>query len=669
MLNEGKKRYFDKLIVFALAAIFIAQLSWICYINLFETEFHLGFDASSYMLKSIEMARQRTIFIRNWDEQTSLYIDSTVPLAALLFKITGRIFLSWGISNIIMFGAIIYLYWRLISKFIFSTYAKFISLNLLSCAYFLTGYMPINDLGYSSMLYLGTSMYAFKIIVFLFIINCFIDIEKGERRVLIIVFSMILLLITGLSSGTYMLFTIIIPCAAYLIFKIFLKNDYTAIKYISIIYILLGSIVIFIGKAFSTKYLGFNARDIGLTWCGTTDFWNNLHVFLMGYPEAITAMSLTSNIGILTGNGIFMVFGLGILIITIIACVYYAIRIAKEKGQNDKDLLIAVIVLFNAFIFIFSYTLYIGQESHFQIRYLIPLMILYFMLIGIWVDNLNVRYIFSKFVIMITIICICGINYKSDKVYSSVKTNFEELDELSKLVSQYTSAPVVYFVGDNIDGRNLRVIDRSKIYKTVNEEGGMQHWGDYLYYDSPEEYPGEVIIISKNEGLQKLDTYYNNSEYLTSYNNYEIYRMKNNIMNLYCPTFKLNETYTFSGDTRSAEKAVTKGLSINEGAFSWTEGKVFQLSFYLDTDKPTISTCFDIAGILGVEQNIKIRVNESIVWSDKLDNDSNSILFDFNVPKNKIIEMEFELPDAQTPGTGDNRNLAIKLIDMKMEAD
>lgn len=181
MLNE--RRYFEKISVFVLSAIFIAQLSWIFYINLFETQSHLGFDASSYILKSIEMAKQGTIFISNWDNQTSLYIDSTVPLAALLYKLTGHIFLSWGIANIIIFAVIIYFYWRLISKFILNRYAKLISLNLLSCAYFLTGYAPINDLGYSSMLYLGTSMYAFKIVAFLLILNCFIDIEKGEKHI------------------------------------------------------------------------------------------------------------------------------------------------------------------------------------------------------------------------------------------------------------------------------------------------------------------------------------------------------------------------------------------------------------------------------------------------------------------------------------------------------
>lgn len=431
----------------------------------------------------------------------------------------------------------------------------------------------------------------------------------------------------------------------------------------------MGSIVIVIGKTFSAKCLGFNARDIGMTWCGTIDFWKNIHAFLMGYPDTITAMAPTSSIGILTDDGIYMVFGLGILVITIIACIYYVARVVRAKGQNDDDLLIVSIILINVFIFVFSYTLYSGQESRFQVRYLIPLVMLYFMCIGIWMDNLNRKYIFSNVIICISAICICGINLKSDKVYSEVKTNYEELKELSNVVSQYTVAPVVYFVGDSIDGRNLRIIDTSKVYKTVNEDGGMQHWGDYLYYDAPEDYPGEVIIISKNGGLQNLETYYKNSEYLTNYNNYEIFRMKNNIMNHYCPTFRLNETYTFSGTTRTGEKAAIKGLSANESAFSWTEGKVFQLRFYLDTDETTISTNFDIAGIFGVEQNIQIKVNGSIVQSAKLNYDSTFIKFDFDVPKNKIIEMEFELPNAQAPGTGDNRNLAIKLIDMKMDVN
>lgn len=511
----------------------IIQFSYIVYFNLSQFKYHLGYDASAYMLKSIEMARQGKIFIEHWEDQTSLYLDSTVPLAAIFYKVTNDIYLSWGISNIIILIIEGILVWKIVSKFTKSSNSKLITINLFIASYFLTGYFVGNDLGYSSMMFLGTSMYAFKMITLMLVMLCVLDILESKYKIIKIIISLFLLLVTGMSSGSYMFFTIVIPGFLYILIKIFVKNNYRDMNLYLVSYLFLSSVVIFLGKYITNNLLGFAARDVGMKWTGYTDFWNNLGVFLMGLPQALSVMSYSSNIEILSVTGISIVFGWGIILLMISALCYCSYKLIKSKGNNSKGLYLGAVVCVNTSIFIFSYTLYDGQEDVFQVRYLIPLLIIYFISIGIWIGKLNYKLIISKFIILLFILCIFGMNFKSNSVYMTTKTNYDELLELTEIINNYNQAPVVYFVGDSIDARNLRIVDDSKIYKYLNENGDIVHWGDYLYYDDYNEYPNEVIIVSKNQGLNNLSKYYNESNHITSFNDYEIYELKKNNISVF----------------------------------------------------------------------------------------------------------------------------------------
>ena len=67
---------------FLLASV---QMIAIVYINLTQMPYHMGYDASAYYLKAAEIWKHKTLFISHWAEQTTLELDTSLPLASLFY--------------------------------------------------------------------------------------------------------------------------------------------------------------------------------------------------------------------------------------------------------------------------------------------------------------------------------------------------------------------------------------------------------------------------------------------------------------------------------------------------------------------------------------------------------------------------------------------------------
>lgn len=84
-LNADK--WNDRFVINFFRIICVIEVILIGYFNLIKLRYYCEYDSSSYFLKAYEMYRQRTLFISDWVDQTSLYFDSPVPLAALLMNV------------------------------------------------------------------------------------------------------------------------------------------------------------------------------------------------------------------------------------------------------------------------------------------------------------------------------------------------------------------------------------------------------------------------------------------------------------------------------------------------------------------------------------------------------------------------------------------------------
>ena len=87
-----KKNNVEKILTYGLIVLFVGQFFVLCFFNLTQLKYHIGFDVSVNYLKAMEMAKQGTVFIDHWVDVSYLLLESSVPLAAPLFYLTGNIF-------------------------------------------------------------------------------------------------------------------------------------------------------------------------------------------------------------------------------------------------------------------------------------------------------------------------------------------------------------------------------------------------------------------------------------------------------------------------------------------------------------------------------------------------------------------------------------------------
>ena len=139
--------------------------------NLTQMQYHIGYDASSYYLKAMEMGKQHTLFVDHWVEQTNLFYDSPVPLAAVIYLITENIFISYGIANIIISAVFLSIFYMILCTFHLSGLSKIICLNMAACIYISPSFNNANDLGYVSSMFSSGNWSVLRFIITLMLLK------------------------------------------------------------------------------------------------------------------------------------------------------------------------------------------------------------------------------------------------------------------------------------------------------------------------------------------------------------------------------------------------------------------------------------------------------------------------------------------------------------------
>ena len=135
------------------------QFLMICFVNLTQNQNHLGFDASTFYLRAVESFNQHSLFLDNWVEQTTLMIDSPIPLASLLYGITGNIFISYGLSNIVTVVLFVALAICVLKEINMPRLGGIITLNFILSPYVTPFYNNANPIDYFPSMFIGAAFY------------------------------------------------------------------------------------------------------------------------------------------------------------------------------------------------------------------------------------------------------------------------------------------------------------------------------------------------------------------------------------------------------------------------------------------------------------------------------------------------------------------------------
>ena len=309
MENGGKdekmkrKASVNKHLTVLFFAAFLFQVFLLGYFNLTQLQDHMGYDASSYYLKAIEMAKQGTLFIDNWVDQTTLYFDSSVPMAAFLYTITGNIFFSYGLSNFIVDIGIFAVFYSILSAMKQSNMAKFICLNLIACTYLSPYIDNANGVGYFYSLLSSGSWYGVKVLIILMLLKMTLDIEDGKKNFFFIIVTEIMVFISGISSGWYLEVTIIMPIILFYAIKAIKRNSYKMFFNINTCIMVISSVLVLLGKTVAVTILNFQSKESTMTLIGLTNFWKNLGSIFLGFMELLGVFPYEPSIPALSATG------------------------------------------------------------------------------------------------------------------------------------------------------------------------------------------------------------------------------------------------------------------------------------------------------------------------------------------------------------------------------
>lgn len=492
-----------------LLAVFAVQFIVIVFFNLKLHESHVGYDSSWSYLKAVMIWKEKALFSDAWLDTTSLSLDSSTLLAALIYGITGKLFLSYGLSNLIILSCAVLLLYKIAGLMGLDRKIRLLCANLVICPYLVNGFHIGLDLGYFNSFIAGASFYGVRVVVFLLITYNFLLLQSGRASKVGILASMALCVLCGVSSGILIIVLILIPCFAYLIERCLIKNSFAVLKNKEAIYTYCCLICIYGGKVFAEKVLHIVALDTSRSWTTIEKIWTNFGAVIQGLMKLMGILPVTdTSVWILTKEGIFRLFPLAIFFVAMIAVVFCTRYILKNLKECNENVFFCVNIIVCQFLVFGLFNAQYGAPI-FEERYLICALIDIILLVGFFVSRLPRKYIVTYTIWMLLIGGICGTNIVSDHKYITTTNDSWELSNITEIVRE-NDAALVYLWGDTLEtlGRSLRVYDLDHIYKCIPTAGGRySHWGDYLYYEQNEEYEGPTILIVPNDTEVNIPDY------------------------------------------------------------------------------------------------------------------------------------------------------------------
>ncbi len=502
-MESGKKRIstskkYDAAFILnaMLWLVFVLQAAAVVYFNLFELKCHMGFDSSWMILKTFLINKEHAFFRGPWIEQNNLDLDTSLLPATLLYAITGKIYLSYALGNLIIFVPIILSFHSILKKLNLGTASRLFALNMLISPYLVTGYNLIN-LGYAECFIWGPAYYNLRILTILLTINEYINIKKhGELGILSIV-TLALYFFSGISCGVFLLVIFIFPCLVFVVLKTLLKNDIKVLTRKESVYFYLITGAALVGKEFASKVLGIRIIDASRTWTTLESFFNNIQAPFLGLMKLVGALPTKDKVEILSAKGIMQLFPLFIFAVVVLSvvftCIYIKKNIAKDERCETLSLLITVVAVNYASLSLFNV---VYGSDVFEERYLICSFIVLLLIAAFYIDRLDMSKLFSKLLCIGLLLSLFMNNIVSDATYHKENNSVFYVDEISEVVKSQ-DAGLIYVYGNNLSTLEfiVRVYDFDHVYKYVQENNAIYHSGDYLYYDDASEYSGPTLLI------------------------------------------------------------------------------------------------------------------------------------------------------------------------------
>lgn len=517
-----KKIIWDKVLTFFFLLLLIGQFCMLVYFNLTQLKYHLGYDISTNYLKAIETAKQHKLILDHWAVTTSYSIISMSVVAAPFYMIFHNIYTAFGMANICVILLNAFVLFKLMSVFKMDILTKLMGLNFYLCPFITSEYNNACDLGYSSNMLLGASFYSTTILVVLLCLLHLYTRKKTKLHTVLGILLSVLLAAIAFSSGLFIWSVFLVAGMLYYIVEAVLRSDSSYLKTYGFRFFLLNSILSLVARIAGNRILGLKTQDSSLSLVLADDFFSNLGNVFEGFLQFMGALPANDSVSVTGKTGICYLVGWVIVGLLVVAVIWVARSVLKEKEGDWKQFFL-FIILENVVLFAICKVTYGG--GIFENRYLlVSLFSMLFLLLAYFEFIKKNKYIYIILVGALAF-SILVLDVAGDYKYLKTKIDYQQLEEIAAVIGEY-NIPLVYAYGSEVanDVRNLRLIDQSKIYKTISHYNLYVPWGDYSYYQDNADYNGENCLIATQEEFEELPDFIKKDyTVVTSIDKYNIY--------------------------------------------------------------------------------------------------------------------------------------------------
>jgi hypothetical protein len=617
ILKKGRNLTTKELIFIFMIFTICVQVAVIIYSNLVEIRYHIGYDASSAFLHSVEIWRSKSLTPSTYAVTTTLGFDSPDIIAALLYGLIGDIFTAFGLANIILDIFLCIAFYLLLREFNLSKIQTALGFVFFLCPFMTPDTYTANNLSYFAMVFGEQGSYSVKILAMLLIVIVIMRLEHGKKCTAVLIASLFVNALTSFSSGIYVAVTILVPCLFYYVLKIIYNNTFRELKSFGFIYVIAQLFLSFASKTLSSHIFSFEAKEGELFLTGVDDFWVSIGSVIMGYFRLLCGISLETSVGVFSLRGILQVLSVCfILIMAVLTCISANHLIKQIKSRNiDFSKIIPFVVIFtNICIFAFTYTLYDGML--FEYRYLIIVYLMQIIICCMATDKLSEKSILKSMVLFgvtfILLIETVGIfrYYHMGRIenYDDIVAMQEKIDSMD--------AQIAYSWGSSsdslfIDSRNFRIMDLDAVYICMMDGTYNKHgeWGDYLYYVENGEWDGCTALITTESDFLTLpkfladqyvyvDTYGAYQLYVSDVNPFDLSAFKNS-----CDT-NINYMYSDGVDILDGKLDADGNLTTE----ATTSGNIMNMTLpAVDTGNYSVTLKYDVHES-GASSNLYVRI-------------------------------------------------------------
>ena len=479
----------------------------------------------------------------------------------MFYGITGNIFLSFGIANLILDVIICISFYQILKEINLTPFTRILGMVFLLCPFMTPDHFTDNNLSYFAMVFGEQGSYSIKIIAMMLLFLTIIKLEHNKKCYKTMIFATLFNMLTCVSSGIYVAITILVPCVVYYLVKMVYENSYKVLKNTGLIFALVELVLSFIGKASTGLIMSFQSHESNMVLTGIHQFWTNIGSLIMGYFQLFCGISIETVVSLFSLRGILQIMSVAFILFMFILCVISVVFLIRHIKAKEKDFSIVlpyIIIFINIAVFIFSYTLYDGV--FFEYRYLIIVYLMQILICCSTLEKIDDKFIFKNAIIVaisgILMLETVGIlnYYHNDTIDKDVV--YDLLDSVDSL-----DVPVAYVWGNSttIDARNFRILDLSVVYKGLSygsyNEG--TNWGDYNYYDENSTWTGKTALITTPDEFEELPEFISKHyELYDFFGDYQVYKSDINPFDLtaFDNNSKENINFMYSAGTNFEEE-------------------------------------------------------------------------------------------------------------------